>query len=134
MLTIKASAKPSKINGIGLIADERIPKGTVTWRFNKTFDLQFEPDDVVKMPKEHQDLIYKYAFLSMTTGKYIFCIDDSRFTNHSIHNNIDSIPFDGELETLGVANRDVEIGEELLVNYRTFDVADKNSKENYLEK
>lgn len=72
MLTIKASAKPSKINGIGLIADERIPKGTVTWRYNKNFDISFDPDDVEKMPKEHQDLIYKYSYLSMSTGLYIY--------------------------------------------------------------
>lgn len=30
MLTVKASARPSKIAGIGLFADEKIPKGTVT--------------------------------------------------------------------------------------------------------
>ncbi|TSC83470.1 MAG: hypothetical protein G01um101417_553 [Parcubacteria group bacterium Gr01-1014_17] len=81
MLAVKASAKPSKIEGIGLFADEKIPKGTVTWRF---------------------------------------------------HPRIDVVPSPGEPETLGVANRDIEKNEEMLVNYRMFDSHDENSKKEYL--
>ncbi|PIQ92497.1 MAG: SET domain-containing protein-lysine N-methyltransferase [Parcubacteria group bacterium CG11_big_fil_rev_8_21_14_0_20_39_22] len=133
MLTIKASAKPSKIEGIGLFADEKIPKGTVTWRFNPRFDILFDPEEVKQMPAEHRELIYRYSYLSMTTNKCVYSIDDSRFTNHSsIKNNIDAVPAPGEQETLGVANRDIEEGEEILVNYRAFDAHDENSKEEYL--
>jgi len=133
MLTVKASAKPSKIEGIGLFADEKIPKGTVTWRFNPRFDILFDPKEVEQMPPEHRELIDRYAYLSTTTGKYVYSIDDSRFTNHSsVKNNIDVVPSPGEPETLGVANRDIEKGEEILVNYRAFDAHDENSKEEYL--
>ena len=41
MLTILASARPSKIHGVGLFADEFIPKGTITWRFNPVWDIVF---------------------------------------------------------------------------------------------
>ncbi len=133
MLTVKASAKPSKIEGIGLFADERIHKGTVTWRFNPRFDLLFDSEEVKSMPSEHRELIDRYAYLSTTTGKYVYSIDDSRFTNHSsVKNNIDVVPAPGEPETLGVANRDIEKGEEMLVNYRAFDAHDENSSEEYL--
>lgn len=133
MLTVKASAKPSKIHGIGLIAEEKIPKGTITWKFDTKFDLIFEPQEVNQMPPDQQDLIKRYAYLSTTTGKYIYSIDDSRFTNHSsTNNNIDVEEMPGEAETVGVANRDIEIGEELLVNYRTFDANDEISGEEYL--
>lgn len=133
MLTVKASAKPSKIEGIGLFADEKIPKGTVTWRFNPHFDIIFYPKKVKQMSAKHRWLINRYAFLSAATKKYVYSIDDSRFTNHSsVKNNIDIIQTNGELEVLGVANRDIEKGEEMLINYRTFDTRDENSKEEYL--
>ncbi len=134
MLTIRASAKPSQIQGIGLFADEKIPKGTVTWRFNPRFDILFDPKEVGRMPPEHRELIDRYAYLSTTTGKYVYSIDDSRFTNHSsVKNNIDVVPAPGEPETLGVASRDIEIGEEILVNYRLFDAHDAESGEDYLD-
>ena len=133
MLTVKAIAKLSKIEGIGLFADEKIPKGTITWRFHPRFDIIFDPEEVKKMPKEHQGLIDRYAYLSDTTGKYVYSIDDSRFTNHSsVNNNIDVVMMDGEPEIVGVANRDIEKGEEMLSNYRDFDAYDGNSQKEYL--
>ena len=133
MLTVKTSARPSKIEGIGLFADERIQKGTVTWRFNPRFDILFDHAEVKQMPPEHRELIERYAYLSTTTGKYVYSIDDSRFTNHSsVKNNIDVVSALDEPETLGVANCDIEKGEEILVNYRAFDAHDENSKEEYL--
>ena len=134
MLTVKASAKPSKIQGVGLFADEKIPKGTITWRFNPRFDILFDLEEVRQMSPGHRELIERYAYLSTTTGKYVYSIDDSRFTNHSsTNNNIDVVAFPDESETCGVANRDIEKGEEILVNYRTFDANDENSDEKYLD-
>lgn len=133
MLTVKASAKQSKIEGIGVFADENIPKGATTWKFNPRFDILFDPEEIKKMPAEQRELINRYAFLSATTGKYVYSIDDSRFTNHSsVKNNIDSVQFPGEPEMRGVANRDIEKGEEMLANYRLFDAHDKDSEEGYL--
>ncbi len=133
MLTVKASAKPSAIQGIGLFADEHISKGTTMWKFNPRFDIVFDPEEVKLMPPEHRELIERYAYLSTEMGKYIFPIDDSRYTNHSsLKNNMDSVLFPGEVETRGVANRDIEKGEEILVNYRTFDAHDETSEEAYL--
>jgi len=133
MLTVKASAKQSKIQGLGLFADERIPKGTITWRFHPRFDILFSPEEVGNMPKEQRELIDRYAYLSTTTGKYVYSIDDSRFANHSsVNNNIDVVVILGESETVGVANRDIEKDEEMLVNYRDFDLYNKNNEERYL--
>lgn len=135
MLMIKASAKPSKVHGMGLFADERIPKGTITWKFHPRFDLLFDLAEVEKMPPAHQELIKTYAYLSAESGKYVYSIDDSRFTNHSAtKNNIDVTLIPGEIESVGVANRDIEVGEEILVNYRMFDIHDLKSNEAYLDK
>ena len=132
MLKVKASAKPSKIHGMGLFADERIPKGTTTWKFDPAFDVVYDPAEVEKMPEQKKESIDFYAYLSNKTGKYIYSPDDSRFTNHSKNNNIDNVEMAGEVELCGVANRDIEIGEELLVNYQKLDKYSSTSKEGYL--
>lgn len=133
MLVVKASAKPSKINGIGLFADEKIPKGTVIWKYDPRFDISFSPEEVKKMTTKQRELIDRYAYLSTAQNKYIYSIDDSRFTNHSsVNPNEDVVPFPGDIETSGVANKDIEKGEEILINYRLFDIYDATSDEKYL--
>lgn len=134
MLNVKASVKPSPINGLGLFADEDIKKGTITWKYNPRFDISFDPKEVAQMSDWLQNFIKTYSYLSKESNNYIYSIDDSRFTNHSAKNaNIDTIPFPESIETYGVANRDIKKGEEILVNYTTFDQADENSDEAYLK-
>ena len=127
MLLVKASAKPSTIQGIGLFADERIPKGTIIWKFDPRFDLVFDPGEVEKFPELQRQLFDTYSYVDKNTGKYIYSIDDSRFENHSsVHDNVDST------SDVDIAKRDIEIGEELLSNYRTFDAEEAVSNEAYL--
>ena len=134
MLTIKTLVKESEIEGLGLFATEKIPKGTTVWRFDPRFDLYFEPAEVEIMGTLQKDLIDRYAYLSTTVGKYVYCADDARFMNHSArNNNVDIVPFPGEPETRAVASRDIEIGEEILVNYREIDTHDEASSEEYLD-
>ncbi len=133
MLIVKTSAKPSAIQGVGLFAEEKIPKGTIIWKFNPIFDILFDPAEVLNMSKAEQELLNRYSYLSIATGKYVYSIDNSRFTNHSsIMNNVDVCFVTGEQEALEIANRDIEEGEEILVNYRTFDAGDETSTEEYL--
>lgn len=132
MLTVKAIAKSSKIQGLGLFANQKILKGTITWKFDPRFDILFSPEEVNKMSQDKKDLIVRYAYLSKISGKYVYSIDDSRFTNHSVHNNVDLIVCPGEPEHREMANRDIEKGEEILINYRLFDTADEKSTEEYL--
>ena len=134
MFIVKVSARPSSIHGIGLFADEKIPKGTMVWKFDPRFDILFDPKDVEMMSEVQRALIVRYAYLSKTTGKYVYSIDDGRFMNHSSrHDNLDDVAFPGEPETCTVANRDIEAGEELLINYRSFDAHDATSDEAYLD-
>lgn len=134
MLTAKASARPSQIDGIGLFADEDISKGTVIWKYNPRFDMAFEMDEVEKLPTLQQETIKKYAYLSILLGKYILPFDDSRFTNHSSKNyNMNIVRMADSPETAGVAARDIKKGEELLLNYRDIDQHDADSQEKYLD-
>ncbi len=132
MLTILASAKPSPIHGVGLFADECIPKGTIPWRFDPKFDLVFPIDEVEKMPEHQKRLIKFFAYFSAKRQAYIYSIDDSRFLNHSTHPNHDILPVQDEVELCNVANRDIQVGEELTVDYRTFDDFDSSRDDAYL--
>lgn len=120
MLLVQTLAKPSEIHGIGVFADERIPKGTVVWKFDPVFDLVFSPEEFERLGELQRNLIRHYGYLSTASGKWIFVTDDYRFANHSIKNNINSIPIVGA-EFCDVAGRDIDIGEELTLNYQTFD-------------
>jgi len=134
MLTVKAHAKPSPINGLGLFADEKIPKGTIIWKFDSQFDIIFDSKEVATMSKEKQDFLDRYAYVSKESGKLVCSIDDSRFTNHSAKNpSIGIIPMLGETEKCFCALRDIEIGEELIINYRLLDACDENGKDAYLD-
>ncbi len=133
MIVVKTVVKQSGIEGLGLFAEERIPKGTTVWKYDPRFDLSFDPKEVEAWDLLQKDFLIRYAYLSTDSGKYIFCADDARFMNHSAtKNNLDVMPFEGEPETRGVANRDIEAGEEILINYRTFDAADATSNDPYL--
>lgn len=135
MLNVKTTVQASTIEGLGLFAAEKILKDTVIWKFDPRFDIFFDPEEVKKMEPLQRYFIDRYAYLSTTTGKYVLCADDARFMNHSVHNsNVDIVPFPGEPETRAVAKRDIESGEEILVNYREIDSQDANSTEEYLAK
>lgn len=134
MLTVKTVLKPSEVGGLGIFADEKIPKGTVVWKFDARFDLFFEPSEVERMETLQKEFILKYAYLSSQSGKFVFCIDDARFMNHSAtHSNLDTVFFEGEPESRDIASRDIAHGEELLINYRSFDAADAVSAAEYLK-
>lgn len=133
MLQVKTYLAKSSIEGIGVFAGENIAKGTVTWRYDRDVDIQFDPEMLTKFPQKKKELILRYAYLSKHLGVYIFPIDDSRFINHSSNPNTDPILMPGDTETCGVANRDINKGEEITINYRAIDSHDAISTQEYLD-
>lgn len=131
MLKVKTIVKESNIQGLGLFAAEEIPKGAIVWEFDSVFDVIFTKEEFDKMTDTKKELVDTYAFFSTKQNKYVYSLDNSRFTNHSKNNNLDSVDMSG-VELCGVANRDIHIGEEILVNYRLFDDNDAQSDEEYL--
>lgn len=115
MLYVKTQLKKSEISGIGLFADEMIPKGTVVWEFNPFIDILLSKEEVESLSKPAQEQIYKYGFLDTKSNKYMLCGDDARFFNHSIDNNCD----DSQIN-ITIAKRNIMPGEELTVNYKEF--------------
>jgi SET domain-containing protein len=134
MLVVKTKLGQSKIDGIGLFADQFIPKGTVTWKFNPRFDIYFEKSEVEKMSELQKDLIICFAYLSKKSGKYVYSIDNARFANHSTNPNMsdDENKCEGDAEVCSVAIRDIQKGEEMTFDYRVIDAVDEISDAEYL--
>lgn len=121
MLMVKTKLGRSEIHGIGLFADQFIPKGTTTWVFAPGFDLRVEHDDLLKLSEHARKMFWTYAYVDKFNSHYILCFDDERFINHSEVPNIIQKRKEGEAEGIEVAARDIQPGEELLVNYYDFD-------------
>jgi len=119
MMIVKTSLKPSLIAGIGLFADEFIPSGTVVWKFIPPFDLIVTDEQIELLPPPSRDRIKELVYPHRFKGLSVLCGDDARFFNHSeTPNTIDSY-VEEEMEST-IANKDINIGEEITCYYKTF--------------
>ena len=115
MLIVKTRLGLSKIHGIGLFADQNIPKGTMVWEFDSLIDIYIPKSNLKKIPLSSQEQLLRYIFLDKIRKKYLLCGDDARFFNHSDKPNCD----DG-IDNITIAIRNIKKGEELTVNYKVF--------------
>jgi len=118
MLQVKTKIGISKIHGIGLFADQFIPKGTVTFLYIPWYDISFSKKDFDKMTNVAKEQMLWFTYFNKKLDKFILCGDNQRFINHSNNPkkiNIESTP------DKDVALRDIQIGEELLCDYNKFD-------------
>lgn len=114
MLLIRAKVGISKIHGFGLIAQEFIPKGTVTWRLVPGFDCLFSEEELERFPQAVQDQVHHYGHYDPDLDKYVLCSDDARFTNHSAE------PTELSWGDHSIAARDILPGEEITCDYGDF--------------
>ena len=125
MLLVKTVRRTSSIHGIGLFADQTIPKGTPTWRFTPGIDVAIHPDLIDRIPEAARTQFLTYAYLDIRTGLYVLCADDARFMNHSddpaVLGDYDQEPVFG----VDIAARDLQPGDELTCDYTTFDRVDR---------
>lgn len=133
MLLVKTKIGPSKVHGIGLIADQFIKKGAPVWRFTPGLDLKIDEKDLIKLPKLAQECFLHYCYHSVVDNTYVLPFDDARFFNHSKNPNTASIDIPDDKEGLEIALRDINPGEELLCDCREFDVDCRDGKEDYVK-
>ena len=122
MLLVKTFLAKSSIEGVGLFLAEPVKKGDFTWKFVEGFDQTIGEEELENLSQNSKDYIQKYGYLSKRSGLYVLCFDDSRFMNHSEDPTTEgyyhySLPFEG----VDRATRDLEVGEELTCDYRTFE-------------
>ena len=121
MMMVKVRLGMSPIEGLGLFALEDIPKGTVTWSYVEGFDRTFTPQQLQDLPAAARDEMLRYTYLHNRTGKYVACLDNARFMNHSDNPNTAGVYDSSNPEGFDVATRDISKGEELTCDYTLFD-------------
>ena len=114
MLLVNARVGISKIHGFGLIAQEFIPKGTVTWKLVPGFDCLFSEEELKSFPPSVQAQVHHYGHYDSERNRYVLCSDDARFTNHSDE------PTELSCGDYSVAARDIQPGEEITCDYGDF--------------
>lgn len=115
MLLVPAKCGPSKIHGLGLIAQEFIPKGTPTWRFQDGFDVVLTEEAFLALTPAARKQVLNYATFDVEDRVFVLGSDDDRFTNHSDDPTIRW----GDNDSL-VAVRDLQPGDEITCDYRDF--------------
>ena len=122
-MLVKTTVKPSQIEGLGLFADQLIPRGTAVWRFTPGFDLLIDGRQLASLSPAARSQFRKYSYVSKKTHQYVLCFDDARFFNHDANPNVTctySPTADGE-EDICYANCDIQNGQELTCDYSEFD-------------
>jgi SET domain-containing protein len=115
----------SKIHGFGLFAKKLIQKGTIWW--------YARPQDVLIMTKDQFQIletshtsklidnfiqtVLTYSYYERELDALIFCLDNSRFVNHSINANSVTKKENGFCV---IARRDIQPGEEISEDYSKY--------------
>jgi SET domain-containing protein len=116
MLLVKTKLKESRLHGIGLFADQFIPKGTATWEYSPEYDTAFTKKQIDKLPTFVKNRLLDFLYFDKKLNKFVLCCDDQRFINHSSKKyNILSTP------RKDTALEDIQKGEELVCNYNHYE-------------
>lgn len=131
MLLVKTKVAPSPVHGLGLFADQFIPKGTRIWEYSEVVDSRFDASRLVGLTEQEQDELLKHSYLNPSSGLYVVCGDDARYMNHADDPNTEDVGYDDGLvngEGITVAARDIQPGEEIFSDYRAFDADARNGE------
>lgn len=114
MFTIDSYIEKTQDKGFGVFANEYIKKDTIIWEFIEGLDIKIHKNFIENLNETQRKFIDIYFWKE---GDYFYSsCDHSIFQNHS--SNPNSI-ISGSLYM--VAARDIQVGEELTVNYSEFD-------------
>ncbi len=117
MLLVETFVGPSKIEGVGVFAVQRIKKGTLLWEYRPKLDLSFSKEELHDLPVSIRSLLTRYAYPHHEIeGLLIIESDNGRFMNHADVPNTDFRP-----QIAAYALTDIELGEEITCDYREFD-------------
>ena len=109
---------PSRIHGVGLIAIVSIPKGTDLFPTDNAELTWIQVDDLPSMPLAQRQL---YDDFCIRRGNTYGCprnFNDLTMSWYLNHSNAPNVCCDSEYRFFAL--RDIRVGEELTVDYRTF--------------
>jgi uncharacterized protein len=123
---VRMSAVPGA--GLGLFATRGISAGAVWWKatsVNCVCVSRAQYDTLLRShlalsgwSREFLNAIQMFGYINDDTNELVVAIDDSRFVNHSDDPNSMSAPDDPNNQAM--AARDIEPGEEITEDYRTY--------------
>jgi len=115
MFYVKTALNQSKLDGIGLFAEEDIPEGKVVYSINPKLDLFISQEEFANIGENEKETISHYGYFDKKENKWHLSFDDIRFCNHSKDSNI--ILKGHEL----IAKKDIQKGEEITQDYSEFE-------------
>jgi len=120
MLTIPHYVAQSSISGCGLFCSNEIKRGEVIFKYDYRFVMLISDAEINSLNDGMREAILKYSYRGIgkdrLNGAVYYCIDDSRFMNHSDQPNTQWIPTD----EIYVAISDIPADSELTCNYSDF--------------
>jgi uncharacterized protein len=99
--------------GLGVIATQFIPRGTLSW-VKDASDLLIPADMVKDLDGREREHLLRYTYMT-ASGDYLLCADIGRYMNHSCRPNCVLLG-----EEVEIAVRDIWPGEELTNDYASF--------------
>ena len=115
-MLIKYTLQTFPGKGMGLVAEEFIPKGTKVWEFReenaKIFSNRQQLLDFLEICSDESRL-NTLSFIYGMGDRAILMQDDSQYMNHSKNSNVES---NAEI-TVNFASRDIQPGDELTIDY-----------------
>lgn len=117
MILIKIEVKDTKSKGLGVFSSNKVLKGTKVWHFDPQIDREFSKDQYDNMSELGKDFLSTYGYVD-DQGNWYLDVGNERFINHSDDPNI---KFGEDPKSDGFTVRDIQIGEELTINYREID-------------
>ena len=99
-------------------------KAPVIWRFDGPVDRRYDESQLAALPEEDRERLLTFCYLNPGTRLYVCCGDNDRYINHSEQPNTEDLGFEEgvfEGEGITIAARDIQPGEEILSDYRSFD-------------
>ncbi|MFW9987493.1 MAG: SET domain-containing protein [Candidatus Odinarchaeota archaeon] len=118
--------KKSNIHGLGLFAKIFIQKGTIWWHARPQDVLVITKDQFITLRTSHRTVqlnkflhyLLTYSYYERTLDALIFCLDNSRYVNHSF--NANSGASKDENGFCAVAIRDIQREEEITEDYSKY--------------
>jgi hypothetical protein len=135
MYLVKTYIERSSIDGVGVFSDENITSGQRVWELNRYVDIVLPESEFDSLPEIAKIEYSHSAYHSERLQSWVLCCDNSKYTNHSLEKqNIQFEYMEDSDDLVGIAMRDIQISEELFVDYREFDQSMKDSDQEYLNK
>ena len=113
MMLIDTYLDKNKIQGVGVFAKENIKKGERIKEVRPEFEIEFNSDNLPKMPLALAKFIDTHSYERELGSKILVMgIDNEKYLNHSD---------DPSVNDDGIALKDIKIGDEITINYKDFD-------------